>query len=283
MGEIETLVRKTLARPVPAEIRAMAEAVTKDRDGIAAVLAYGSSLRGVAADDTLIDLYLLTEDLAGVSAKFMSRLACGLVPPNVYYAEASHAGRTLRAKYAVVPLATFAARMRAANPYFWARFAQPAALISTTDEDAVVAAIAEAARAMFGHALALAPGAKDLDIWREGFAHTYATEFRSEEGRQRAAAIVAANADYYAAAALALRHVAPRRANWARLRFFGKLWSVARLFKAAFTFSGGADYIVWKIERHSGEKIVLSPWQRRHPLLAAPLLLPRLLRRGAIR
>ena len=46
---------------------------------------------------------------------------------------------------------------------------------------------------------------------------------------------------------------------------------------------GGADYIVWKIERHSGEKIVLSPWQRRHPLLAAPLLLPRLLRRGAIR
>ena len=47
--------------------------------------------------------------------------------------------------------------------------------------------------------------------------------------------------------------------------------------------SGGADYIVWKIERHSGEKIVLSPWQRRHPLLAAPLLLPRLLRRGAIR
>ena len=283
MGAIETLVRKTLARPVPADIRAMAEAVTTGRDGIVAVLAYGSSLRGVAPGETLIDLYLLTEDLAGVSTNPISRLACGLAPPNVYYAETSHEGRTLRAKCAVVPLAGFTARMRASNPYFWARFAQPSALIFAANEEKVVAAVTEATRAMYGHALAIAPGRTDLDVWRQGFAHTYGTELRSENGNERAAAIVAANADYYAAAALALRDVTPRRANWARLRAFGKLWSIARLFKAAFTFSGGVDYIVWKIERHSGEKIVLTPWQRRHPLLAAPLLLPRLLRRGAVR
>jgi hypothetical protein len=49
------------------------------------------------------------------------------------------------------------------------------------------------------------------------------------------------------------------------------------------TFAGGADYIAWKINRHAGAKIALTPWQRRHPLLAGISLLPRLLRSGAIR
>ena len=66
-------------------------------------------------------------------------------------------------------------------------------------------------------------------------------------------------------------------------RLSGKGWSVLRLIKAAFTFQGGADYIVWKIERHSGEKIILTDWQRRHPVIAGLLLLPALLRKGAVR
>jgi hypothetical protein len=56
-----------------------------------------------------------------------------------------------------------------------------------------------------------------------------------------------------------------------------------RLVKAAFTFQGGADYIVWKIERHSGEKIVLTYWQKRHPIIAGLMLLGPLLRSGAVR
>jgi hypothetical protein len=42
-------------------------------------------------------------------------------------------------------------------------------------------------------------------------------------------------------------------------------------------------YILWKIERHSGVKATATPWQRRHPLLAAPGLAWRLYRRGAFR
>ncbi len=56
-----------------------------------------------------------------------------------------------------------------------------------------------------------------------------------------------------------------------------------RLAKASATFAGGVDYIAWKINRHAGTKIELKPWQKRHPLLAAISLLPRLLRSGAIR
>jgi hypothetical protein len=59
--------------------------------------------------------------------------------------------------------------------------------------------------------------------------------------------------------------------------------TVARLAKASFTFAGGVDYLAWKISRHSGVPIEVKPWQRRWPLLAAITLLPRLLKRGAIR
>ncbi|HVR67505.1 MAG TPA: hypothetical protein VMT98_12735, partial [Verrucomicrobiae bacterium] len=66
-------------------------------------------------------------------------------------------------------------------------------------------------------------------------------------------------------------------------RWYGKLISVARLTKAVFTFDGGLDYILWKIERHSGVSATATDWQRRHPLLAAPGLAWRLYRRGAFR
>ena len=80
------------------------------------------------------------------------------------------------------------------------------------------------------------------------------------------------------------RLVAMRGAlRWNRAVAQGKALSVLRLIKAAFTFSGGADYIAFKIERHTGERIALSGWQRRHPLIAGLLLLPRLLRKGIVR
>ena len=66
-------------------------------------------------------------------------------------------------------------------------------------------------------------------------------------------------------------------------RLQGKALTVLRLAKASATFAGGADYIAWKINRHAGTNIVLKPWQRRWPLIAAISLLPRLLRSGAVR
>ncbi len=71
--------------------------------------------------------------------------------------------------------------------------------------------------------------------------------------------------------------------RWAGRRVLGKTLSVLRLIKSAFTFDGGVDYILWKIERHSGVRLPVSPWQRRHPLLASPVFLWRLYRLGAIR
>ena len=61
--------------------------------------------------------------------------------------------------------------------------------------------------------------------------------------------------------------------GWGAVRWWrgkqrkGKLYSIARLAKASFTFAGGADYIAWKINRHAGTAIELKPWQRRHRCL----------------
>ena len=63
----------------------------------------------------------------------------------------------------------------------------------------------------------------------------------------------------------------------------GKPLNFVRLMKSAYTFDGGVDYVLWKIERHSGVRMVLTPWQRRHPILASPWVFWQLKKRGAIR
>ena len=63
----------------------------------------------------------------------------------------------------------------------------------------------------------------------------------------------------------------------------GKILSILRLMKAAYTFQGGADYLIWKIERHSGVKVELTPAQRKHPIWAGITTFWRLYRQGAFR
>ena len=284
---LQDFCEQSLAREVPQELHAMANFLRGKHEGAVAILAYGSCLRGVAASDTLMDFYVLAENLDDVSSNITSRLACALVPPNVYYTETKFNGQNMRAKYAVLPLPLFARWMNREtnNPYFWARFSQPSALIYARDEPArqkVIAAISNALGTSFANAKALTSDHDALAIWTSGFNASYDSELRSEKNN-RAAQIVSAFPDYYKEAAKLLAFEAPIRTNQSLRMFTGKLWSLMRLIKAAFTFQGGADYIVWKIERHSGEKIVLTDWQRKHPVIAGLMLLKTLLRKGAVR
>lgn len=287
-ANINALVAGTLDRTPSADVRAIADHVLRQHEHAAAILAYGSCLRGISTDESLIDLYLLMKRDQDVSSNPLSRLAARLVPPNVYYAEMTEAGRTLRCKYAVMTLQTFAERMRpqTSNPYFWARFSQPAALVYASNDrtrERVIAAVVDAVTTMYRAALASGPAHGEApDIWRRGFEETYRTELRPEAGH-RAGEIVIANQAFYADAARFIGKPEVPPVSWKQRRIAGKLLSLARLLKAAFTFEGGASYAAWKIERHSGKKIVLSPWQKRHPVLTGFMLLPRLLWRGAIR
>ena len=295
---VEQLVTAELSREVPPEAVAMATLLRKDWGfGVAAVLFHGSCLRDQVVEGRILDLYLLVDSYAAVHPGLLARGANLVLPPNVYQARKVVAGRTLRAKCSVVSLSAFERRTDRSTfePYFWARFAQRCALLWARDESVrqrVGAALAAAAvtlvqetRPLFHHR----PAAGAL--WVEAFTRTYGSELRSES-KTRAAELYAADPLRYnriaaivtsdvGAPALGQRHRA--RLRWQMRPIVGKPLAALRLLKAAFTFEGGADYLMWKIGRHSAVEIELSAWQRRHPILASPALLWRLYRRGAVR
>ena len=280
------LVAEELARPVDPRVAAMATAVAA-RHGAAsrAVLFYGSCLRTSQLDGLMLDFYLIVSDYRAAYDRSWLARANALIPPNVF--PFHHDG--LAAKYAVLSEADFH-RLNGPetrNVSVWARFAQPARLVWARDEAArskAVAAVSRAAPTLLAAAGKVA-GEEPLDWWRRAFALTYSAELRAERA-SRSGSVVDADLDRYARfSGPAAAAIEPRAATggWARRRIEGKALSVVRLAKASATYAGGADYIVWKINRHAGTDFVLKPWQRRHPLLGAISLLPRLLKSGAIR
>lgn len=279
-------VAASLARPVVPEVRAFAERLAAEsRDGVLGVLFYGSNLRTGALEGVL-DFYVLTEGAVESG-----------IWPRVSYHEWDTQGPTLRAKVATMTLATFAAAAagRLVDTTIWARFVQPSALVLSRDQqvaDAIGDAVAQAARTASRLAVALGPssGTPD-DYWRALFRATYAAEFRVEKAGREDSILAANRAHFEGLLPLALEaqgiaftrepdgtihpHMAPaRRATlhrwWSRRRRLGKPYNLVRLVRASTTFEGAARYAAWKVERHTGVPVVLTPWREKHPVLAAP-------------
>lgn len=212
-----------------------------------------------------------------------------------------------RSKYAVIALADFERRCRRGlDAYFWARFAQPAQLAFSRSEE-ITSRIAHAranAAARFARSGAgLCRGNRDAQtFWIHSLQASYRCELRPERP-QAAVRLIEADRDYYSELSESLLpalpfvtrldahhyHFAPRvlrraraRAEWFARRFWGKTLNLARLFKATGTFTNGIDYLVWKVERHSGVRIQPTEFMRRHPRLAAFGLAWRLWRQGAL-
>lgn len=302
------LIAKELDRPVMAEACAVADAIlARHGASVAAVLFYGSCLRSGDADG-ILDVYVLSDDLRAYHGRFWPALLNAVVPPTVSYLETPDPAGPVRAKVAVMGTAAFARAVRGVgvDTTIWARFCQPAALLYARDAESravAVEAVAQAVATAAGWAVRLGPEcARPADFWTALFRHTYGAELRVERGG-RATLIHDWDADRYARLLpLALAHTGifttaeadgrlrprvPDRATaqraWARRRRLGKPLNLLRLIKASFTFENGIDYILWKLERHAGRPVRISPWQRRHPILASPLLILRLYRDGIIR
>jgi hypothetical protein len=297
--QLRSLVAAELAEPVDPRVSAMAAAVAAAYPGAArAVLFYGSCLRQRELDGLMLDFYLIVSDYRSAYGRSWRAPANRLIPPNVFPFE--HEG--LIAKYAVLSESDFD-RLNGPETLsvsVWARFAQPSRLVWSSDQAAAagaVAAVARAAPTLLGEARPLwQEGGDPLDLWRFAFTLTYSAELRAER-QGRPASVVEAEPERYlrftgpavaesgidltSPVPEAVRKSALRR--WAARRRAGKALTVLRLAKASGTYAGGIDYLAWKINRHAGTKIEIKPWQRRWPLVAAIGLLPRLLRRGAIR
>jgi hypothetical protein len=283
---LRALVEDELFQPVNPRVAAMAAAIAA-RHGTAsrAVLFYGSCLREQQLDGLMLDFYLIVSDYRSAYGNSWLARANSLIPPNVFPFQ--HDG--LVAKYAVLSEADFH-RLNGpetSNVSVWARFAQPSRLVWAKDKaarDRAIGAIALAAPTLLA-AAGQVDGEAPLDWWRRAFALTYSVELRAER-KSRAGSVVDADTGRYerfSGPAIAAISPGARSGGWARRRIEGKLLSVLRLAKASATYAGGVEYIAWKINRHAGTAIVLKPWQKKYPMLAAISLLPRLLRSGAIR
>ena len=280
------LVKEELSQPVDSRVSAMAQAIAAKHGAASrAVLFYGSCLRQKQLDGLMLDFYLIVSSYEEAYDKVWLAKANALIPPNVF--PFHHQG--LAAKYAVLSEADFH-RLNGAetrNVSVWARFAQPARLVWAADETArqrSVAAVSRASPTLLA-AAGKQEGEAPLDWWRRAFGLTYSAELRAER-TGRNTSVVDADPDRYrrfSEPAIAAIPAGVRGGQWPLRRIEGKLLSVVRLAKASATYAGGAEYIAWKINRHAGTNIQLSDWQKRHPLLAAISLLPRLLRSGAIR
>jgi hypothetical protein len=261
-----------------------------------AVLFYGSARVNDALDGVL-DYYIVLDQVAAWPGPRLAALANRLLPPNVGYYEGTIDGRPLRAKYALLSLAQFSRGM-AANSIdtgLWARFSQPCACVwsrSAEGRAAIAGAVRAATLTAARWAALLGPERGDAaSYWRALFALTYGAELRVEPAT-RGADLVDRDAGRYACLLPAAwnatgivfdattdgilhpqvtrrdRDAAARR--WALRRRLGKALNLLRLAKAAFTFEGAMDYVAWKVERHTGVRLEVRPWQRHHPLLAAP-------------
>lgn len=278
-------VSKGLSAPVRDEIREFAGHLGVEHDALA-VLFYGSNLRSGSLEGVL-DFYVLT---GGPREK-------GLWP-RVAYFEREHDGETLRAKVAVMRLSTFkhAAEGRHADTTIWARFVQPCALAWTAGgsaADEVISAVEAACMTAGRFAAALGPDkGRERDYWQALFRATYRAELRVEKpGREQQ--ILEFGAGHFGGLLPAAWNAAgigfdshqgilhPRllpveRAalmkRWESRRRMGKPLNVLRLLRAGTTFEGGARYLAWKVERHSGIVVPLTPFRERHPLLMSPVL-----------
>ncbi len=289
-------------------VLALLEVIRKRHGGsLDAVVAYGSYLRGKR--DTLLDFYILLRDFSTLTSAWQGP-ACRFLPPNVYQIHVGSGADASRAKCATLLLPQFERALAGDfHSYFWARFAQPSRILFCRDDtvrERLTQAIGTAARSFVGRVVPMLPGEfSGAELWVRGLGLTYRCELRTEDPAY-SRGLFDANAAYLNALTHALadgdlgyrpvdgetdRYVseattALRRrttAAWWLRRLQGKFLSAARIIKAALTFEDPLDYLLWKIERHSGVHVEPTSRQRRYPLIFAWGLLWQLYRKGAFR
>jgi hypothetical protein len=312
-AELVAFVAEELRQPVSAGAGAVSEGVRAlYGEAVRGILFYGSCLRR-SDDEGVLDLYVLVDDYRSTYKSAWLTLLNTVLPPNVFYFETQLGERTIRSKYAVLSLADLERSTSPSTfePYFWARFAQPCALVYAADssvETRVEQSLAEAIVTLVEHGTLLVPSRfTAADLWRTTLGETYRCEVRAERAGQALDLYAAAPERYATVTRLALAALPERVTSetiagetwytsdvpdsrrrsavwtWRLRRVHSTILFLLRILRNGLIFEGGIDYVMWKIERHSGVKVDRSWRQRRFRLLGLGAELWRLYRRGAIR
>jgi len=309
MSALETTVRDDLgAAPLPDWAACLCDAIRQRHpDAVVAVLFYGSCRRR-GTPEGIADFLVLVHSYRAAHSGMLMRCVNAVLPPNVYYLEAVVQGATVRCKYGLLSIEAFERRCRRGRDgYFWARFSQPAQLAYAKSDAVTERLVQTRVAALRRFASAFAPLCRGElraeTFWADALRAIYRCELRPEPAAA-ADSLVAADAEYYRRAAQALlpeaSWVVPMAngsydfrpspgqrgvagLDWLLRRIWGRTLNVARLLKAAGTFTDGLDYVLWKLERHSGVRIEPTPMMRRFPRLAAFRLAWIVWRKGALR
>ena len=314
INQLINLIDQQVSRPAPPAVHGLADEI-RQRYGhaVQAILFYGSCFRSGDAFEGLVDLYVLVDGYRSAYDSLWPAFLNKLLPPNVFYLEIEFEGRVIRSKYTVFSMSDFeqGTSMRWYHSYLWGRFCQPVGLVYARNKrsaEMVKEALGQALLTFMTRAIpALSAQFEARELWRTGLMLSYRSELRSER-TEKLGLLFDTNHAYFeqlTATAIELlpypvtaiagsdptRYDAPipkrirfySRIAW-HIRFWqGKLLSVLRLLKALFTFQGGVDYILWKIERHSGVTIEATERLRRIPVVGLLVVFWRLYRRGAFR
>ncbi len=310
---ISAIERNAFRQASPAVQVLIDEILARHGQAARGILFYGSCLRTGDDLDGLVDLYLLVDSYRHAYSDRLPALLNALLPPNVFYLERQFEGQTVRTKYAVLSLADFQKGTSKSwfHSYLWGRFCQPTAVLYTRSEEVAALVVKGFARSVltFTHRVLPRISAEFTarQLWRRGLELSYGAELRAERPEKRARLFDAAPRYYEEVTRLAMDAVSypvaalagtdpiqyrtrisggtrwASRLAWGLRSWQGKLLSILRLVKAVTTFEGGVEYILWKIERHSGVSVEVAPRLKRHPLLAVWVLSWRLYRRGGFR
>ncbi len=306
-------IQQNSYRPPSATVSLLVRAILAGYgEAVQAILFYGSCLHKGEDLNGLFDLYVLVDTYGSVNPHSMQVALNKLLPPNVFYLEVPFGEQTVKAKYAILSLDDLqkGTSKRWFHSYLWARFCQPTAIVYMRDEkvaELVNTAFAQAVVTFITRVLPRIPPEFTIrELWSKGLALTYRSEFRPEQA-DRQVRLFDAKPDYFeditrkAFANLPYQVQAihnqgntlynavipdsvrfTSRMTWTLRIVQGKILSALRLVKGTLTFEGGVDYILWKIKRHSGVTLAVSPFLKRHPVLAMVVLSWRLYKRGGI-
>ena len=288
-------IAQQCAGPVPDSCGLIIEAVRETYGAaLQGILFYGSCARGEDMEDGIADVFAIVDNYRNSYDKRYLALLNACLPPNVFYREIPTGGAPVRLKLAVISMADFRDGIRRGfHSYLWGRFAQPARILYARTE-----AVRREFEELMAHSVltllrttlpTLQGKVGDVEtIWTNALSLSYSTEFRAEPD-SKAAQLASYNQAAYTAlldAALPALGTVLRREDdnsyrsladtgttrrshrqWRRRRRLGHFLWVLRLLKAALTFDNGVDYAAWKIGRHTGVKIEVTPRLRRYPLL----------------
>jgi len=292
--ELVEVVSRQCSQSVPDLYTAITEQIRRDYgEALIGILFYGSCLNHEDVENNIVDLYILVDDYGNVYDKKHRACLNAWLPPNVFYQEIPGEHGLVRIKSALITLGDFKDGVcNWFHSYLWGRFSQPVRMLYARDDQARLEmneTLAQAVVSLLRATLpALGTTSADVEsIWTQALSLSYSAEYRPES-ESRAGRLIKLNLDCYnkltSASLPMLGHLLRREGEvylclsdeqarskamfyWQLRRWQGRVLSILRLMKATFTFRNSVDYAAWKINKHTGVRIEVTPALRRYPLL----------------